>query len=88
MTETASSSARLYYESRERPLSLSRTNRVEPPVAVCFFPKEIPMPPRTLAEHGLNIVRWTLMPKGGHFAAMEQPELLAKDVQEFFRPLR
>jgi len=46
------------------------------------------MPPRILAECGLNILRWTLMPKGGHFAAMEQPELLAKDLQEFFRPLR
>jgi len=88
VTETASSSARLYYESRERPLSLSRTNRVEPPVAVALFPKELPMPPRSLAERGLNIVRWTLMPKGGHFAAMEQPELLAKDLQEFFRSLR
>jgi len=88
VTETAASSARLYYESRQRPLSLSRSNRVEPPVAVAVFPKEIAMPPRTLAERGLNIVRWTEMPKGGHFAAMEQPELLAKDLREFFRPLR
>ena len=46
------------------------------------------MPPRALAERGLNIRRWTEMPKGGHFAAMEQPELLAKDLREFFRPLR
>ena len=46
------------------------------------------MPPRALAERGLNIVRWTVMPEGGHFAAMEQPELLAKDLREFFRPLR
>ncbi len=88
VTETAPSSARLYYESRQRPLSLSLSNRVEPPVAVAVFPKEIVMPPRALAERGLNIVRWTVMPKGGHFAAMEQPELLAKDLQEFFRPLR
>jgi len=36
----------------------------------------------------LNIVRWTVMPEGGHFAAMEQPELLAKDLREFFSPLR
>jgi pimeloyl-ACP methyl ester carboxylesterase len=88
VTESATSSARLYYESRQRPLSLSPSNRVEPPVAVALFPKEIAMPPKTLAERGLNIVRWTLMPKGGHFAAMEQPELLAKDLREFFRPLR
>ena len=88
VTQTAPSSARLYYESRQRPLSLSRSNRVEPPVAVAVFPKEIAMPPRALAERGLNIRRWTEMPKGGHFAAMEQPELLAKDLREFFRPLR
>jgi hypothetical protein len=42
VTETINSSARLYYESRQRPLSLSHTNRVEPPVAVALFPKEIP----------------------------------------------
>jgi pimeloyl-ACP methyl ester carboxylesterase len=88
VTQTAASSTRLYYESRQRPLSLSRTNRVEPPVAVAVFPKEIAMPPRALAERGLNIARWTVMPKGGHFAAMEQPELLAKDLREFFGRLR
>jgi pimeloyl-ACP methyl ester carboxylesterase len=88
VTETAPSSARLYYESRQRPLNLSPSNRVEPPVGVALFPKEIAMPPRTLAERGLNIARWTVMPKGGHFAAMEQPELLAKDLREFFGPLR
>jgi pimeloyl-ACP methyl ester carboxylesterase len=46
------------------------------------------MPPRALAERGYNILRWTLMPRGGHFAAMEQPGLLAQDIREFFRPLR
>jgi len=82
------SSMRLYYESRVRPLRLSRANRVEAPVAVAVFPKEIPMPPKALAERGYNIRRWTVMPKGGHFAAMEQPELLAQDIREFFRGLR
>ncbi|MBV9751604.1 MAG: alpha/beta hydrolase, partial [Hyphomicrobiales bacterium] len=88
VTQTIRSSMQLYFESRERPLRLSRGNRVTPPVAVALFPKEIPMPPRSLAERGYNIVRWTEMPKGGHFAAMEQPELLAADIREFFRPLR
>ena len=88
VTETIGSSTRLYYESRQRPLSLSQAKRVEPPVAVAVFPKEIPVPPRALAERGLNVVRWTEMPQGGHFAAMEQPELLAKDIREFFRGLR
>ena len=88
VTETMPSSTRLYYETRERPLRLSSTNRVGPPVAVALFPKEIAMPPRPLAERGLNIARWTVMPKGGHFAAMEQPELLAQDIREFFRTVR
>jgi pimeloyl-ACP methyl ester carboxylesterase len=88
VTETLNSSARLYYESREQPLQLSTANRVEVPVAVAVFPKEIPMPPRALAERGFNIQRWTLMPTGGHFAAMEQPGLLAQDIRDFFRPLR
>lgn len=88
VAEAMPSSVRLYYESRERPLRLSAENCVAPPVAVALFPKEIPMPPRALAERGFNIARWTEMPKGGHFAAMEQPELLAHDIREFFRALR
>jgi pimeloyl-ACP methyl ester carboxylesterase len=88
VTETLNSSTRLYYETREQPLQLSPVNRVEPPVAMAVFPKEIPIPPRALAEQGYNIQRWTLMPRGGHFAAMEQPGLLAQDIREFFRPLR
>jgi pimeloyl-ACP methyl ester carboxylesterase len=88
VTDNINSSTRLYYETREHPLQLSPTNRVEPPVAMAVFPKEIPVPPRALAERGYNIRRWTVMPRGGHFAAMEQPELLAQDIRELFRPLR
>jgi pimeloyl-ACP methyl ester carboxylesterase len=88
VTQTLNSSIRMYYESRERPLQLSPANRVKPPVAVALFPKEIAMPPRALAERGYNIARWTAMPRGGHFAAMEQPELLVQDLREFFRGLR
>lgn len=85
---TITASTRLYYESREQPLRLSPQNRVTPPVAVALFPKEIAMPPRALAERGYNIQRWTPMPEGGHFAAMEQPELMARDIRDFFRALR
>jgi pimeloyl-ACP methyl ester carboxylesterase len=45
-------------------------------------------PPRELAEHLFNVTRWTRMPRGGHFAALEEPELLAGEIREFFRPLR
>lgn len=59
------------------------------PTGYCEFPREILRPPRSLAERTFaNIRRWTVMPRGGHFAAMEQPEALAREVTEFFRPLR
>lgn len=45
-------------------------------------------PPRELAEHHFNVARWTYMDKGGHFAALEEPDLLADEIREFFRPLR
>jgi microsomal epoxide hydrolase len=53
------------------------------------FPREIRRPPRSMAEKVYTDIRhWTVMPRGGHFAAMEQPDLLACDVATFFRPLR
>ena len=63
--------------------------RIGVPMGYAEFPKEIRKPPRSLAEkmYG-DIRRWTKMPKGGHFAALEQPELLAHEMREFFRPLR
>ena len=62
---------------------------VTAPTGYAAFPKEIICPPRSLAEKTYtNIQRWTVMPKGGHFAAMEQPAALAEDIQHFFRPLR
>jgi len=62
---------------------------VDVPVGYAEFPKEILSPPRSLAEKTYtDIRRWSAMPKGGHFAALEQPEALARDIAEFFRPLR
>lgn len=60
----------------------------ETPAAFALFPKDISTPPREWAERFFNVQRWTEMPKGGHFAALEQPELLAEDIRAFFRPLR
>lgn len=59
------------------------------PTGYAAFPKEIRRPPRTIAERVYtDIRRWTEMPKGGHFAALEQPHALAADIQAFFRDLR
>jgi len=59
------------------------------PTGYVEFPKEILRPPRSVAERVFtDIRRWTVMEKGGHFAALEQPEALAREIREFFRPLR
>jgi microsomal epoxide hydrolase len=58
------------------------------PAAFALFPKDISHPPREWAERFFNVQRWTPMPRGGHFAAMEEPELLVEDIRAFFRPLR
>jgi len=58
------------------------------PVGFASFPRDIHPPPREWAERFFNIQRWTEMPRGGHFGALEQPELLAEDIRAFFRPLR
>lgn len=84
-TGTAASSTRIYYENRVAP---PVTGRVTVPTACALFPKEITTPPRKWVEARYNLVRWTPMPRGGHFAALEQPELLVNDVREFFRTLR
>jgi microsomal epoxide hydrolase len=69
------------------PISPSRPVNV--PTGYAAFPKEIIVPPRSVAEKTYtNIQRWTEMKKGGHFAAVEQPAALAEEIREFFRPLR
>lgn len=87
VTGTATSSARIYYESRNTPPS-QPIGYVAVPTAAAVFPEEISFTPRKWAETNYNIVRWTRMPEGGHFAALEQPELLLNDIRAFFRELR
>jgi len=87
VTQTAASSARIYYESRHPTTPVNR-NRIEVPTACADFPKEIIWSPRAHVATRYNIVRWTEMPRGGHFAALEQPQLLVDDVRAFFREVR
>jgi pimeloyl-ACP methyl ester carboxylesterase len=58
------------------------------PAAFALFPKDISQPPREWAERFFNVQRWTDMPRGGHFAALEEPELLAADIRAWFRTFR
>jgi microsomal epoxide hydrolase len=88
VTQTIHSSCRLYCEMRRRPWRLGRGERIGVPTGVAVFPKELARPPRRWAERAYNIARWTEMPRGGHFAALEEPELFVGDVREFFREWR
>jgi microsomal epoxide hydrolase len=77
-----------YYARMHNPWPIPEGARVSVPTGYVEFPAEILRPPRSVAEKVYNIQRWTKMDKGGHFAALEQPEALAREVREFFRPLR
>lgn len=88
VTQTINSSVRLYYESRHNPRHVNPGQRIKTPSAFAIFPKDLSHPPREWAERLYNVQRWTEMPRGGHFAAVEQPELLVRDIREFFRRLR
>jgi microsomal epoxide hydrolase len=85
VTQSGASSARIYFENQRAP---NQPGRVQVPTACAVFPKEISIPPRRWVEQQYNLTRWTEMPRGGHFAAMEEPELLVEDIRAFFRPLR
>ena len=87
-TQTITSSTRLYCETfRSRRFPLTE-GRIEIPTGCAIFPGEIGRPPRKWAEVGLSITRWTEMPSGGHFAALEEPELFVDDVRAFFLEVR
>ncbi len=88
VTETATSSCRLYFEAMHAGKFPPTGLRVEVPTGCAIFPGEIVKPPRRWAERVYDIRHWTVMPSGGHFAAMEEPEALAEDIRAFFRPLR
>ncbi|WP_330269004.1 epoxide hydrolase family protein [Streptomyces griseorubiginosus] len=90
LTGTAGSAARIYYE-RAHATGDRAARPTEPstvPTALALFPAEIQVPLRHKAERTENIVRWTELGRGGHFAAMEEPDLLVDDVRAFFRQLR
>jgi microsomal epoxide hydrolase len=75
-----------YYARMHGPWPID--GRIDVPAGYTEFPREILRPPRVSAERVFNIRRWTVMPKGGHFAALEQPRALAEEIRAFFRALR
>ena len=87
VTQSITSSTRVYYETSNARIPGAR-GRIEVPTGCALFPHELVLPPRKWAEARYNITRWTEMPRGGHFAAMEEPQLLVEDIRAFFGDLR
>ena len=82
VTETIHSSIRMYYENARMSPPLKAGQHIEVPAGVALFPKDLLLLPREWAERSLRIQRWTQMPRGGHFAALEEPELLVCPVPD------
>lgn len=87
VTQTIGSSARFYYEKAHNP-ALSQPSYVQVPTGFAAFVHDIDHAPRPFAERFFNVQRWAELPRGGHFAALEVPEVLATQLREFFRPYR
>jgi pimeloyl-ACP methyl ester carboxylesterase len=87
-TQCIGPAMQMYWENRLQPMRFSDGRRIGTPVGFALFPKEINHPPRSWLERTFNVVQWSEMPGGGHFAAMEKPALLAAEIRRFFRPLR
>jgi pimeloyl-ACP methyl ester carboxylesterase len=85
-TGTAGSSANIYYETLHDPAVKKRKVRNEVPTGVAVFTQDVTI--RRWAERENNIVHWTELDHGGHFAALEVPELLVDDMRKFFRAVR
>jgi len=78
-----------YYARLHGPWPIPEGARIAVPTGYAEFPAEMLRPPRSVAEKVYtNIQRWTKMDRGGHFAALEQPQALAREIRDFFRPLR
>ncbi len=89
LTNTAGSSARIYYETAHSGVGWGTPPEPSTvPTGVAIFPQEIDAPIRRFAERFNHIVHWSEFDRGGHFAAMEEPDLLVGDVRAFFRSLR
>lgn len=86
VTETATSSARLYYENSH--ITRRGMQRIEVPTGAIIFPHELFIAPRKWVEARYNLTHWTERDTGGHFAAMEQPEVFVEDLRAFFETVR
>jgi pimeloyl-ACP methyl ester carboxylesterase len=89
-TQSGGSSARYYYECVHNPWQPSHDLQpvVQAPTGVAAFENEVALLPKSWCESYYNLKRYRHFDKGGHFAPMEQPEIIINELREFFRPLR
>src|SRR5277367_4868939 len=87
LTATIGSSIRMYHANAQIPAA-QHTRKVQVPSGFSLFAGDISHPPRAWLERTANLVRLTEPPRGGHFAAFEEPELYAEELRAFFRPYR
>jgi microsomal epoxide hydrolase len=88
VTGSITSSTRLYCETRRAGRFGALPEKIKVPTGCAIFPRELFRPPRRWAEAAYNVVHWSEMDSGGHFAAMEEPAALVEDMRTFFRQLR
>ncbi|KQW38423.1 epoxide hydrolase family protein [Rhizobacter sp. Root404] len=78
------STLRMYKENAAQPLAFATGERIIPPLCFASYPREIVNPPREWLERVFQVARWSELPAGGHFAALEQPESLAREIHQSF----
>jgi hypothetical protein len=83
-TNTIASSLRIYLESARTPLQFDEGRRVDVPTGLLRCRHEAPFPPRSWVERGYLVTRWTESERGGHFVALEMPDLLVSELRVFF----
>jgi pimeloyl-ACP methyl ester carboxylesterase len=88
VTQTITSSTRLYWELQHSGSGQKAPEYVAVPTGIARYPKEVIRFPRAWVERRYNVTHWVDMPRGGHFAAMEQPELFVEDLRSFFATVR
>ena len=88
VTQTISSSTRMYFENQKHLWTMEKDQKGPTPAGMAMCPQEIAKPPREWGERSYHVRRWTEMASGGHFAALEEPQLLAEEVRAFFRDFR
>jgi pimeloyl-ACP methyl ester carboxylesterase len=91
LTESIGSSMRIYADTFGNGLHIHSTTppkRIDVPTGIGVFPQELALLPRRACARAVNLVHWSVLPRGGHFAPSEQPELYVEELRRFFRPLR